>query len=468
MQELKEAQGTIGDGGKRLWIYPKEITGKFTRSRNKVAWFLMILYLGTPWLKWHGQQLVLLNWQEQKMSLLGNNFWAKDIPLFLPLLFSFILLVFLATARYGRLWCGWACPQTIFLQFAFAPFEKLIEGWASRRKARDQNPWTQGWLWRKILKHFCFAVIAWGIGNTALAYLWGTENLLHAIAHPSYQTLPGLGLVFGFALLFYLNFAFFKEQACIMLCPYARFQSVLPDENTSLIAYDAKRGESRGKGVRGSREGFGDCTDCKQCVLVCPTGIDIRDGQQLECIGCARCIDACDITMKAWKKPVGLVRYASLRELQGNGKGNGKDPQGKKTNSLRIWGYGILAMIMASISITLILTRSRITIDPMRRGSAPYTRVSEDSVLNTFNLFLRNNGSDQKILHMNWAGQKAGSFSWDGKVFVLSGGQAITLPLEVTTAASQFERGTKSVKMILTDRNGPVPFELALAGPWGK
>lgn len=460
---LGEAQGTIGYGGKRLWIYPKEITGKFTRSRHKVAWLLMLIYLGVPWIHWHGQPLILLDWSDQRLTLLGNYFWAKDIPLFLPLFFSFILLVFLATAKYGRLWCGWACPQTIFLQFVFLPVEKLFEGRASRRKARDKNPWSRDWIWRKILKHFCFALIAWWIGNTALAYSWGVDNLLTAMMHPSHENWVGLMLVVIFAVVFYLNFAFFKEQACILVCPYARFQSLLPDENTSLIAYDAKRGEPNGKGQNGSRVGFGDCTNCKQCVLVCPTGIDIRDGQQLECIGCARCIDACDITMKAWKKPTGLVRYASLRELQD------KSPNGKP---LRLFAYAILSVVMASISITFIVRRPVITVDAMRRGNTPYVRLGQDSVLNNFNLYLRNNSSSQKILHIQWeksnAVESVGQSSWDGKVFVLSGGQSTTLPLEITAAITNFQRGKKTVSMELINPQTKVPFKLELAGPWGK
>ena len=464
-----EAQGTIAANGNRIWLYPKEIAGRFTRSRHRVAWLLMALYLGVPWLRWQGRPLILLDWAGRKLVLAGNNFWAKDIPLFLPLFFAFILIVFLATARYGRIWCGWACPQTIFLQFVFAPVERLFEGKASKRKERDRNPWSRDWLWRKAFKHLSFAVIAWWIGNTALAYFWGTENLLNAMMHPSWENWTGLALVLGFAALFYLNFAFFREQACILVCPYARFQSVLPDENTSLIAYDAARGERRGKGARGSREGFGDCTDCTQCVLVCPTGIDIRQGQQLECIGCARCIDACDRTMAAWKKPAGLIRYASLGELQG------KPREGRPW---RLMAYGALAFIMVSVSGLLLARRPAVAVDPVRRGSAPYTLMGSDSVLNTFTLHLRNNGSSQRILRLEWDGAAAGRSSWDGRVFAISGGQSLSLPLEIATPVGRFEKGRMKGGMVLVEKPNPLsptrtgssrsPFPVGLAGPWGK
>ena len=150
---LGEEQGTIGSGGKRVWLYPKEVAGRFATNRHRVAWLLMIAYLGVPWLRWNGNPLILADWPGRKLVLLGWNFWAKDIPMFLPLLFAFILLVFLATARYGRIWCGWACPQTVFLQFAFAPIERFFEGKAARRRERDAGPWSMDRLWRKAGKH---------------------------------------------------------------------------------------------------------------------------------------------------------------------------------------------------------------------------------------------------------------------------------------------------------------------------
>ena len=458
-ERLGEAQGTIGLDGKRVWLYPKEIIGRFTRSRKYLAWILLIVYLGIPWLRWNGQPMILLDWAGQKLVLAGMNFWAKDIPLFLPLFFAFVLMIFMGTARYGRIWCGWACPQTVFLHFLFIPIEKLWEGKAARRQERDQSPWTGDWFWRKTLKHASFALIAFWIGSTALAYSWGTESVVNSIGHPAMENWPGVALVLGFSALFYANFAFFREQACIMVCPYARFQSVLPDENTSLIAYDAIRGERRGKGDRGSRDGFGDCTDCRQCQLVCPMGIDIRQGQQLECIGCARCIDACDVTMAAWKKPKGLIRFVSLRELEGkSGKGW----------PWRLFAYGALAFLMVSISVFLLARRPVIAVDAVRRGSAPYSRIEPDSVVNTFTLHLRNNSSTQHILRMQWSREASGKSSWEGRVFAMPGGQSMSLPLEITTSVDQFQRGRKEVGMVLIDKGIRVPFRLELAGPWGN
>ncbi|MDB5104900.1 MAG: cytochrome c oxidase accessory protein CcoG [Fibrobacteres bacterium] len=456
---IGETQGTIGEGGLRLWLYPREVTGRFTRSRHKVAWALMILYLGLPWLHWRGDSLVRVDWYGRKVIALGHAFWVQDIPIFLPAFFSFVLLAFLGTARLGRIWCGWACPQTVFLQFLFAPIEKAIEGKSSVRKARDAGPADFAWLWRKVAKHAAFALVAAWIANSALAYFWGTRNLLYAMAHPSAENWPGLALVIAFAAVFYYVFAFFREQACILICPYARFQSVLVDEDTSVIAYDSARGERRGKGPRGSREGLGDCTDCRQCVLVCPTGIDIRMGQQLECIGCARCIDACDRTMTAWKKPVGLVRYASLRDLQG------KPRSGKPW---RLFAYAALALIMASASAILLARRPAVAHDLLRRGQSPYVRVGADSVLNTFTLHLRNNGSERLILMLGWDGAARGTSNWEGRSFALASGQSLDLPVDLTTPASGFIRGGADAGLVLSAPGVREEIDIRLAGPWGR
>ncbi len=454
-----EIQGTISAEGGRVWLYPREIGGRFTRARRWVAWFLLAVYLGVPWIHWRGEPLMEVDWFGRKLSLAGYFFWAKDIPLFIPGFFAVVLVAILATARLGRIWCGWACPQTVFLQFLFAPIERLIEGKASQRKNRDAAPVDFPWIWRKALKHAVFLSISWWIANTALAYFWGIDNMIYAIGHPSARNLPGLLLVLAFTGAFYYIFAFFREQACIMLCPYARFQSVLFDERTSLIAYDEKRGEARGKGPKGDRTGLGDCTDCRQCVLVCPTGIDIRMGQQMECIGCARCIDACDRTMTAWKKPAGLIRYASLSELQG------KPLDGKPW---RILAYAGLACSMATVSAGLLAARPAISVDLMRRGQSPYETVAGDSVKNTYTLVLRNNGSHRRVMRLALGVGAAGSTNWDGREFALAGGATSTVPVDITVPAAGFARGRYDAALSLTGPGLSETLPIGLAGPWGR
>jgi cytochrome c oxidase accessory protein FixG len=347
----------------------------------------------------------------------------------------------------------------VFLQFLFGPIERLIEGKASARRKRDAGPANFDWIWRKSLKQGVYLGISWWVANTALAYFWGMDNLIWAIGHPSPRNAPGLALVVAFSGVFYYIFSYFREQACIMLCPYARFQSVLLDERTSIIAYDERRGEPRGKGPKGKREGLGDCTDCRQCVLVCPTGIDIRMGQQLECIGCARCIDACDQTMAAWKKPKGLVRYASLHELQGK---TAKGPY------LRLVAYGGLSLIMASVCLVLLARRPAVSADLVRRGQSPYEKASADSIRNAYTLFLRNNGSSRRVLAIGWRDRALGTTNWDGREFAIAGGATATLPLDVTVPAADFVRGRKDAVLTLKGDGLDQDLPVGLAGPWGR
>jgi cytochrome c oxidase accessory protein FixG len=456
---IGEMQGTISAEGGRVWLYPREITGRFHRARRGLAWILLAIYLGVPWIHWRGEPLFEIDWFGRKLMLLGHYFWPKDLPIFLPGIFACLLLAIGTTARFGRLWCGWACPQTIFLQFLFGPIERLIEGKSSVRKRRDAGGITFDWAWRKAAKLGIFLGISWWIANTALAYFWGMDNLAWAILHPSARNFPGLMLVLIFTAAFFYIFAYFKEQACIMLCPYARFQSVLLDERTSIIAYDEKRGEPRGKGPGGKRDGLGDCTDCRQCVVVCPTGIDIRQGNQLECIGCARCIDACDQTMAAWKKPKGLVRYASLHELQG------KPPGGAH---LRLFAYGGLALLMGSVCLILLARRPAIAADLVRRGQSPYERVSADTVRNIYTLFLRNNGSQRRVVRIGWDGDAAGTTNWDGREFAIAGGATATIPVDITVPVSAFNRGRKDAVLALQGEGLDQSIPVGLAGPWGR
>jgi cytochrome c oxidase accessory protein FixG len=462
------ARGTIGSGGRRLWVYPKEVSGRFTRWRAAVAWVLLALYLGVPWLRWNGDSLFRIDFLGRKLVLASHYYWVQDLALLLPAVIASALMVFLVTARFGRVWCGWACPQTVFLQFAFAPLERLVEGRASVRRERDRHPFTPDWIWRKALKHLLFAALAFLIGNTALAYFWGMDNLLYAMRHPSAENAMGLAFVAAFSGVFYWVFAYFREQACVLVCPYAKLQSVLADEKTSLVAYDAARGEPRGRrGGAGGREGLGDCVDCAQCVLVCPTGIDIRMGSQMECIGCTRCIDACDATMTARKWPTGLIRHASLEELQG------KPP---RRFSRRLAVYGLLALALYSASGAMLLRRGDLGLDALRKGQSPYVMETPERVRNSFTLHVRNRLAARQVLTLavelpGGAAAQGGApvataTNWDGRSFSVSGGQLLTLPLEITLPSALFKGGRLDARLVVAGGGIRESVPLVLAGPW--
>lgn len=449
-----ETQPTIGKEGRRNWIYAREVTGFLTRRRGLVGWLLLAIYLGVPWLSWNGEPLLQVDVFAQRLVLFGSYYYAQDIGLFLPGFLAFIVFVFLVTAKYGRVWCGWACPQTVFLQFVFAPVERWIEGRAHVRRARDAGPLSFDRVWRKVAKHGAFLVIAALIGNTALAYFWGKDNVLWALTNPPSVNPAGFVFVVAFTLVFYWVFAYFKEQACVIVCPYAKFQSVLLDERSLIVGYDAKRGEPRGRGAK--REGLGDCVDCRQCIAVCPTGIDIRKGVQLECIACTRCIDACDDIMKAWKKPKGLIRYDSMLGLAGKAAGGMRK---------RIVVYAVLMMALAGLSAWLVLTRPEVTVDALRQGREPYVMRGADSVVNTFTLNLRNKSTHRRELGVEFAEAFPGTHDWEGRRYAIGSGQRRSLPFTVTAPVEAFRNGFYDLDLVLRDNGDAWTFKVRLVGP---
>jgi cytochrome c oxidase accessory protein FixG len=349
----------------------------------------------------------------------------------------------------------------VFLQFVFAPMEKWVEGRASVRRARDAAGPSFDWAWRKVAKHALFLAFAGVIGNTALAYFWGRDNVLWALTNPPSANPAGFAFVAAFTLAFYWALGFFKEQACVLICPYAKLQSVLLDERSLIVGYDALRGEPRGRLPGGGRNGLGDCVACNQCVQVCPTGIDIRKGVQLECIACTRCIDACDDIMATWKKHAGLIRYASLNELAG------KASHGIRK---RLLVYGTMMIVLGSLSVWLLLTRPEVTVDAIRQGRAPYELLGPDSVVNTFSLNLRNKSPHRRELGVEFAEPSgrvfAGRHDWEGRRYAIGSGQRRTLPFHVVAHRDQFQGGKREVILALRDGTETWTFKVLLAGPF--
>ncbi|MBT7893261.1 MAG: cytochrome c oxidase accessory protein CcoG, partial [Deltaproteobacteria bacterium] len=299
--------------GKRHRIYPQDITGKFTRIRTKLAYLLILIYLLPPWLKINGLPVIQLNIPDRQFVLFGSIFWPQDVQY---LVFIFILaglFLFFITALLGRVWCGWACPQTIFLEFVLRRIEYWIEGNRTDQIKLDKSPWTPSKFTKKAIKHLLFLLVAAVVSNTFLAYFTGVDSLLQWISSPPWENWTAFLFMLFFLFAFYFDLAHFQEQYCILVCPYARFQSALIDSQTIQVMYDPRRGEPRGRRSKVT----GDCIDCSACIRACPTGIDIRNGSQLECIGCTRCIDACDRIMTRIKKPKGLIRYESELGLAG-------------------------------------------------------------------------------------------------------------------------------------------------------
>jgi cytochrome c oxidase accessory protein FixG len=317
-EEFRDTLGTVDETGKRIWIYPKKPSGKYHQWRIAVTVILLSFLFGVPFIKIGGQPFLLFNLFERKFVIFGQAFWPQDFALLAIMLITFFVFIILFTVVFGRVWCGWMCPQTLFMEMVFRKIEYLIEGDASAQRRLAKASWTFDKVWKKTLKHLLFMIISILIAHTVMAYLIGVDKTL-AIVHSSPFDKPTgfIGLT-AFTLIFYGVYAKFREQACIAVCPYGRLQGVLLIKSSIVVAYDWLRGEPRGH-IKKNNEASGnqgDCIDCNLCYHVCPTGIDIRNGTQLECVNCTACIDACDDVMLKIGKPTGLIRFASYNAIK--------------------------------------------------------------------------------------------------------------------------------------------------------
>ncbi|HOA38464.1 MAG TPA: 4Fe-4S binding protein, partial [Flavihumibacter sp.] len=294
-ENFRDRIATVDASGKRKWVYARKPKGKYYTARTIVSLFFFALFLTLPFVKLNGRPLFMFNIPQAKFIIFGKVFWPQDFVVFGVAMVTGILFIVLFTAAFGRLFCGWVCPQTNFMEMLFRKIEYVIEGDASEQQRRNKGPWNAEKIRVKTTKHVVFFLIAFVIANYFLAYIIGVDALFAIIREPVSQHVGGFLSLVVFSSVFYAVYAFFREQACTVVCPYGRLQSVLLDRNSVIVAYDYKRGEPRGKAKPDVT--VGDCVDCYQCVRVCPTGIDIRNGTQMECVGCTACIDACDAIM---------------------------------------------------------------------------------------------------------------------------------------------------------------------------
>jgi cytochrome c oxidase accessory protein FixG len=387
-----EALTTLDAQGNRKWVYPAAISGVFMRARGIVAYVLIAILFALPWIRIGGMPAILLQIEERRFILFGHVFWPQDMFYLALLLLGFALCLFFFTALAGRVWCGWACPQTVFLEGVFRRVEEWIEGDHHERKRLDEGPWTAAKVGKKALKHGVFLVFAALVSNTFLAYFVGTDRLQHWVTGPPAEHWTAF-LIMAFTLgVFYFDFAWFREQFCVLVCPYARFQAVLTDAHTVQVGYDGVRGEPRGR--LGTTRG--DCIDCHKCVVVCPTGIDIRDGFQLECIGCARCIDACDSIMTRIGKPTGLIRYDSLSRLGG---------AATRILRPRVIVYSLLlAGVIAALFIGLGV-RPLVDLTVVRPAGEPFTLLPGGLISNHFTVRLINRADQDRAFRLAILGQ---------------------------------------------------------------
>jgi len=375
---FRDRPTTFSKEGKRLWLFPKMPKGKLYNIRRVIAWSLLAFFYLAPFLKFRGEPLIFLNFLERKFVLFGNTFYPQDFHLLVLAVITLVVFIVLFTVIYGRIFCGWVCPQTIFLEFLYRPIEYLIDGNSEKQQELAQQDMDAIKALKRILKHGIYLVISFFTILTFVAYVTGVDKLGEILDSWPLQNFGILMGVLAFTGVHYFVFAWFREQVCTMVCPYGRLQGVMLDVNTILVAYDYKRGEPRGKGERGIK---GDCINCYSCVDVCPTGIDIRNGTQLECINCTACIDACNSVMKRVKKPSGLIRFASEKSISEGG---------KVRFNARVIAYSAVLVGMLVLITYLFTVRGDVETTIIRSQGTMFQEYGPDSYSNLYNLQMVN------------------------------------------------------------------------------
>ncbi len=386
---FREQLGVLEKTGKRHWIYPKQVNGFYYKARTAFGVLLLGALFGIPFLKINGHPFMLFNILERKFIIFGVPFFPQDFFLLALTLITFVVFIALFTVVFGRLFCGWACPQTVFMEMVFRRIENWIEGDANAQKRLDASPWNKEKIIKKTIKHTLFILVSFAIAHTFLSYLIGVDALLAMIREGIAQNWLTFLILTLFTGAFYAVFAFVREIVCIVACPYGRMQSVLLDSNSVVVAYDFVRGEPRGKIKKGDETPKGDCVDCKLCVQVCPTGIDIRNGTQLECINCTACIDVCDEVMEKVGKPKKLIRYDSINGIK----------TGKKLKLTgRMMGYSAILVLLLSIISVALFSRAEIQANIMRTPGMMYQQIDDQTVANLYNITLVNKTFEEKTI----------------------------------------------------------------------
>jgi cytochrome c oxidase accessory protein FixG len=382
---FRDELGIVTGEGKRNWIYPKQPRGFYTRMRTILSTLLLVVLVGTPFLTINGHPLMLFNVIERKFILFGVIFGPHDFPLLGLSLITLAVFIILFTAVFGRLFCGWVCPQTVFMEMVFRRIDYWVEGDFRAQRRLRASRWTREKTLRKGTKYALYAVLSFVVANILLGWIIGGEALLALVTDDPSRHLGGLTAILVFTGGFYWIFAWFREQACILVCPYGRLQGVLLDPHSIVIAYDYVRGEPRGKLRRAQMRTEGDCIDCRLCVDVCPTGIDIRNGTQLECVNCTACMDACDAVMDKIGKPRRLIRYDSS-----SGIASGQ----RRIWTPRVLGYSALLAVLASLLVVLLANRSDIDVTILRTPGMFYQEQPDGRLSNIYDVSVLNKTFD--------------------------------------------------------------------------
>ncbi len=462
-ESFRDHIGTVNPDGSRNWIYAKKPSGRLYRARTWVNGLFLALFFTAPFIHIGGHPLFLFNIIERRFVIWGVPFWTQDFHLFVLAFLTFVVFITLFTVVFGRIWCGWACPQTIFMEMVFRRIEYWIEGDANHQRKLSAQPWNLEKFGKKGLKWLVFALISYVIGNLALTYIVGVSEWRDLVLNgPGHR--PGLFIsTLGFSSIFFFVFVYFREQACIVVCPYGRLQSVLLTRESMLVAYDYLRGEPRGK-IKKKEEtgvGRGDCIDCRLCVQVCPTGIDIRNGTQMECVNCTACVDACNAVMEKVEKPRGLIRITSEQQLV-SGKSFKASP--------RVYAYSAVLLVLLSV-LFFGMTQGRNDVEAtiLRQPGMLFRKLDDGRYNNLYNYQIVNKTMRPMKLTILLSEPDEGSVEMVGQSVIPIGGQQMVegsffvildkkqLDGRMTKIKLEVFRGDTLVEHASTNFLGPIP-----------
>lgn len=438
----RDSVTSIGKDGSRYFLNPADVRGHFTRFRRVFAYFLIIIYASVPFIQINGHPAVLFDAANLRFYFFGLTFASQDFWLGFFVITGLGFFLFYITALLGRLWCGWACPQTVFLEHVYRRIERLIEGDANKRIKLQKSPWTPRKVALRVIKHCIYLVFSLVIAHLFLAYFIPTNILYQWVLSSPASHPKAFVFILIVAGLLYFNFSWFREQLCIIICPYGRLQSALIDDDSLIIGYDEKRGEPRGKV---SNLEAGDCIDCNRCVQVCPTGIDIRQGLQMECIGCANCVDACNEIMSKVNRPKGLIRYDSLHGLNG---------QKTKFIRPRTIVYTILLLLGACVLAFSVKDLTPTNLAVTRMLGEPYY-VTNVYIRNQYLLRITNKENQSQTLVLSSNISKFPEMEWIGfeEPLIVGPRSEVLKPLVVQQTRESYI-GPVNIEIIIQNENG--------------
>ncbi len=461
-ETFRDSVGTMEQSGKRKWVFPRKPKGRYTNYRTLVAVILLAIFFVLPFLKINGNPVLLLNILDRQFYIFGQPFYPQDFFILALGAITSIVFIILFTVVFGRIFCGWLCPQTIFLEMIFRKIDYLIEGDRNKQMKLDRQEWNFEKIWKRSLKYFIFIIISLIITHWMFMYIVGYQEVLNIMRQGPFANFTNFVVMIIFTGAFYFTFAWFREQVCTLVCPYGRLQGVLIDKQTINVYYDFKRGENRSKWRKNedrAAAGKGDCIDCNQCVVVCPTGIDIRDGQQLECVNCTACIDACDEVMVKVGLPKGLIRYATEDEIE---------QEKPFTFTNRMKAYSAVLLLMIGFLGFLLSNRGAMEAKFIKPAGTSYF-VREGQITNIYNYTFLNKSNKDQLVTVKVIEPEHGVVSLSGgKTVMLKRDQITKGTVNISFPEQEIQLTKQKVKIGVYDQSGKLldSFDTFFEGPF--